>query len=37
MALVQAQDSIFIEVSSPIQNIEILYEPDTTVLMAIAL
>lgn len=27
-----SQDSIFIEVSNPIQNIEILYEPDTTVL-----
>ena len=27
-----AQDSIFIAVSNPIQNVEILYEPDTTVL-----
>ena len=27
-----SQDSIFIEVFNPIQNIEILYEPDTTVL-----
>ena len=27
-----SEESIFIEVSFPIQNIEILYEPDTTVL-----